>query len=356
MSMKNWKSILKAIIAIIIVIGIIVLGISAIKKAKSKDASSPPAKVYDVVVTTQVVKKDPIKLTLPYLAIAKNDRDVNLSSKISGRVNFMKASGSKVKKGALIAKLDDAGIQSNISSIKAQFKAINTSLANMQATHKRTLELVAVNGASIEQSQNEESKISEIISKKEALTQKMNELNNTLTYAVIKSPVDGIISKTMVNVGDMAMPGHPIANIKAKNGFYLLVRVPTDLKITGVELNNKYFEAIPLNSTFNGLAEYKAYTDIPDITSGDRVEANTVIYNDEGILLPFDAVINRDGKSYVLLRDGDIANSHEVSIIESGEQGIVISNDELIGKEIVIAKQDILLKLLTGVSLKVKEG
>ncbi len=344
----------KTIITSIIVIAIVIMGIVVIKKAKDKDASAPIAKVYDVVVTTHIVKKDSIKLTLPYLAIAKNDKDVNLSSKIPARVNFIKTSGSQVKKGELIARLDATGIQSNINSIKAQLEATNTALINMQDSHKRTIELLGVQGASIEQSQKEESKISEISSKKEALTQKLNELNNMLTYAVIKSPVNGIISKTMVNVGDVAMPGHPIANIKAKNGFYLLVRVPTDLKITGVEFNNKSFETIPLNSSFIGLAEYKAYTNTTNMTSGDRVEVNAVIYNDAGILLPFDAVINRNGKSYVLLRDGNVAKSQEVNIIESGEQGIVISNNELIGKEIVIAKQDILLKLLTGVSLKVK--
>ncbi len=344
----------KNIITSIIVIAIVMMGIVVIKKAKDKDASAPIAKVYDVVVSTNVVKKDSVKLTLPYLAIAENDKDVNLTSKIPARVEFIKASGSQVKKGEIIAHLDATSIQSNIQSVKAQLVAVNTALANMQATHKRTLELLEVQGASIEQSQKEESKISEISSKKEALNQKLNELNNMLTYAVIKSPVDGNISKTMLNVGDMAMPGHPIANIKAKNGFYLLLRIPTDLEITGVEFNNKYFEAIPLNSTFNGLAEYKAYTNIPNMTSGDRVEANVVIYNDEGILLPFDAVINRNGKSFVLIRDSNIAKSQEVNIIESGEQGIVISDNKLIGKEIVIAKQDILLKLLTGVSLKVK--
>ena len=55
-----------------------------------------------------------------------------------------------------------------------------------------------------------------------------------------------------------------------------------------------------------------------------------------------------------MVRNGNQAAAHEVSIIESGEQGIVVDNNELLGKEIVVAKQDILLKLLTGVSLKVK--
>ena len=346
----------KTIITTLIVVVIIILGIIAIKKAKNRNSSAPIAKAYDVVVSIQKVKADSIKLTLPYLAIAKNDKDVNLASKISARIIYMKASSSHISKGEIVAKLDNTNIQTNISSVNAQFESVNTALTNMEATHKRTLELIDVKGASIEQSQKEESMIAELNAKKESLKQKRNELNNMLSYAIIKSPVDGTISNTMVNVGDMAMPGHPFANIKANNGFYLLIRVPNELKLVGVEYNNKYYETMPLNNTFNGLAEYKAYTNSENMTSDDRVEINAVIYNNKGILLPFDAIINRNGKSFVLVRDNDVAIAAEVQIIESGEQGTVISNQELIGKEIVIAKQDILLKLLTGVSLKVKEN
>ncbi len=344
----------KTIITTLVVVVLVIGGALVLKKAKNRDAAAPLAKTYDVVVSTQKVKSDSVQLTLPCLAIVQNDKDVMISSKIPARVESVKPSGSKVKKDEVIVKLDNAGIQSNISSVKSQLDAVNVAIKNMTATHERTLELLKVEGASVEQSQKEESMLSEMNAKKEALNQKLNELNNMMSYANIISPVTGIISKTMVNKGDMAMPGHPIANLKSDNGFYLLVRVPTNIDVKGVEVNNSRFDAVPLNSTFNGLAEYKAYADIPNMTSGDRLEVNVELFNGTGILLPFDAVINRNGKSYVLVRKGNKANAHEVKVVESGEQGIIISNNNLQGEEIVIAKQDILLKLLTGISLKVK--
>ena len=345
----NKKSIITTVVIVVLVIG----GGIAIKKAKDKDANAPIAKTYDVVVSTQTVKSDSVKITLPYLAIVQNDNDVKIASKMAARVNYIKPSGSKVKKGEVIIKLDNTTVQSNINTVKSQLEAVNVGIKNMTATHNRTLELLKVDGASIEQSQKEESKLSELNSKKDALNSKLNELYNMMSYANITSPVDGVISKTMVNKGDMAMPGHPIASLKSENGFYLLVRVPTDMTVKGVEINDQRFDAISLNSTFHGLAEYKAYADMPNMTSGDRVEVNVELFNGKGILLPFDAIINRDGKSYVLVKDGDIANAEKVNIVERGEQGVIINNSDLQGKEVVIAKQDILLKLLTGVSLKV---
>ncbi len=347
----NRKSIIWTVVVILLIVG----GVVAVKKAKKRDQSAPVAKTYPVVVSTMTPHAEQVELTLPYLALTQNDNDVNLATKIAGRVNFIKASGSHVKKGEVVVRLDATSIQSNLSSVKSQLEAVTTALDNLQKTHERTLELIEVEGASIEQSQMEESKIAEMTSKQEALKQKINELNNMLTYAVITAPVEGNISKTMVNKGNMAMPGHPVATIRSKNGFFLLIRVPTDLSISGVVLHGKTFDVIPLNSTFHGLAEYKAYVDSENLMTGDRLEVDVIVYNGNGILLPFDAVLNRNGTSYVLVKKENQAFAKQINIIQTGEQGIVVSNSDIAGQDLVVAKQDILLKLLSGTSLKIKE-
>jgi multidrug efflux pump subunit AcrA (membrane-fusion protein) len=307
------------------------------------------------MVSTITPEVRDVQLTLPYLALTQNDKDVKLASRIAARVNWIKASGSSVDRNEVIARLDNENIQAGIKSVEAQVGAQETTLKNLETTHQRTLDLLKVEGVSVEQSQAEESKIAGLKSQIESLRQKLIDLNNTLTYAIITSPVSGRISKTMVNTGDMAMPGKPVAGISANNGFYLLVRVPTDLKIYGVMLNNKMYEAILLHSTFNSLAEYKVYVDHGEMTTGNRVELDVVVYKGKAIKLPFDAVLNRDGKSYVLVRNGERAFARAINPVQSGEQGLVVSDTDLAGKELVIAKQDILLRLLGGSSLKVKE-
>ena len=146
------------------------------------------AKDYSIVVSSIKPETAQITLTLPYLAIAENDKDVTLASKISARVEYIKPSGNNVEKGEVIARLDVTSIKSNINSTKAMLDAANISLQNLAATHKRTQDLIAVKGASIEQSEMEESNIAELNSKIESLNQNLNDLNNALTYAVIKSP------------------------------------------------------------------------------------------------------------------------------------------------------------------------
>jgi len=347
--MKTLKN--KKTTGIIAVVVIILLGIFAVVRAKQREAALPIAKQYDLVVSTIKPQLKYNELSLPYLAIIENDKDVKLSSKIAARVNFIKASGIKVKKGDVIARLDNTAIQTDAISLKSQIKATQIALKNLEDTHKRTKELLAVKGASIEQYQKEESSIERLKATLQTLQQKEINIANTLTYVTITSPVDGIISKTLVNKGDLCFPGHPVAKISAANGFYLLLRVPTDLPIYGVNFKGKNYPAVALNSTFNNLAEYKVYIGSKGFTTGDRVEVSVIVFKGKSIKLPFDAILNRNGKSFVLLKENKKATPIQVNIIQSGEEGLVISNSNLAGKEFVVAKQDILLKLLGGLNI-----
>lgn len=338
-------------IAVVAALGI--AGVKTIKNAKLKDASTPKAKMYPLIVKTISPKIAHAKLTLPYLAEVKNDKDVTLSSRISARIIGIKPSGVAVKKGDIIAKLDTTSIKSKLSSVQNQIKANLIGLENLKLTHKRTQELLKIQGASIEDSQKEISIIASKEAKIAGLKLQEIELKNNLSYAVITSPVDGVIAKSMQNNGSISMPGKPLAKISSKNGFYLMVRVPKDINIKGVEFQNKLYNATTLESTFNGLSEYKIYTNNLKLTSGDKVEVDVIIYNDDGVLIPFDAVLNRNGKSFVLLVSGNKAIPKEVHILSSAQQGVIIS-DTFLNKSIVIAKPDILLKLTSGYALKVK--
>jgi len=345
---------LKIGLSIVVIAALGVAGVKKIKEARAADASAPKAKIYPIVVSTMTPKIVDAKLSLPYLAEVHNDKDVMLSSRIAARIISIKNSSTSVKRGDVIARLDTTTIKSNIQNIQNQINATNIALKNLKATHKRTTELLNVQGASIEQSQKEATMIATTEAKIAGLQQKEIELKNNLSYAVVTSPVDGVIAKSIGHDGGMSMPGKPLAQVSAKNGFYLMVRVPTDINIKGVSYNGKDFPAIALGSTSNGLAEYKVYTANSKLTSGDRVEVDVITYKNRGLLLPFDSLLNRNGKSFVLVVKGNHAETKEVHIVESAEQGVIVS-DSFSGEKIVVAKPDILLKLSAGYPLEAKE-
>ncbi len=348
------KTVIKVLIVIAVIAALGVVGAKKVKAARAADAAKPVAKIYPIVVPTIRPEVQNVTLTLPYLAEVANDKDVKLSSRISARILSILPSGSHVKKGEVVVSLDTTDIESALQSVRDQLAAATVALKNLEATHKRTLELLKVQGASVEESQKEATMIANTRAQIAGLRQKEIELKNNLSYATITAPVDGVIAKTYAGKGALSAPGKPLSSIRSKNGFYLMVRVPTDLPIRGVVYGGKRYDAVALGSTFHGLAEYKVYPDTSDLTTGDRVEVSVIVFAQKGILLPFDAILDKDGRSYVLEAQGDKAVPVEIHPVQSAEQGVVIG-ENLEGKTLVVAKPDIMLKLAAGYALKVKE-
>jgi RND family efflux transporter MFP subunit len=334
------KKLLKIVMILVAIALLVLLGMKAVKNKKAREASAPAAKIYPVVVQAMTPEVSNVTLTLPYLAESINEMDVTISSRIASRVESIKKSGERVVAGDVVARLDTTDLTAKIGAEKI-------SLANLMRSHKRTQALYKVKGASIEQLQKEQTAIA-------SLRASLKGLKNQLSYATLTAPISGVIAKSLAAEGDIAMPGKPLVHISAKKGFSLLIRTPEEISPKAVIYNNKEYKLDALNSTFNGLKEYKAYVNTEGLTSGDRVEVDVIVFEGNGIKLPFDAVLNREGKSYVLLAEGNRAIPREVHIIQSAQAGLVVS-DKLEGKKIIVAKPDILLRLVSGYALKIKE-
>ena len=344
----------KTIIWSLVILVLVALGVFLIYSKKNEEANLPKAKLYTTVVSSFKPKLSKAELTLPYIALVENDKDVSLSTKVSGRVEFIKPSGSSVKVGEVLVRLDNTDIRGSVNSLDAQITSTTTALENLKKTHQRTLDLLEIKGASIEQSQQEESEIAKLEAQLESLKQSKNEAQNRLGYAEIKSLASGTLSNTVVNTGDVVMPGQPVGNVSANSGSNLLIRVPEDLSVEGIKIRNQFYQAVALNNTFNGLAEYKVYPKDMNLIAGSREQIDVVVYKGEGIKLPHDVILNRDGKNYVLVIEGNRGSLKQINILQSGEDGVVIAEKEISNYQLVRAEQDILLKLAGGTTLTVK--
>ncbi len=358
---------IKKIIYIILIVLIAFFLVKLVKKRKEELARLHTPKVYPVVVKTMKPKLENFYLTLSGLGLVKSSVDMNVTTKLSGRVLYIKDIGDRVKKGDIVARLDASETkallskaESQLKSLYAKLSAAKLSLKNLKLTHMRTAELLKVKGASIEQYQKEQdqlaslrSQIDSLKSEIKATDSNIEHLKILLTYAIIKSPVNGVISKKFVNVGDVALPGRALCSISARGGKYILLRLPDDVKPFGLFFNGKFYQVVSLNNTFNGLNEYKADVKTT-LNTNTRVKVGIVIFKGEAIKLPFDAILSDNGKDFVFVVKGKKAIPKQVKIIASGEEGLAVLDRSLLGQELVLAKPDIFIKLRGGVGI-VKE-
>lgn len=351
---------MKKIVWIIIAVLLIGGGVVVVKKKKKALSQIPPMKVYHQVVSATHLRNNDIILTLPALAEVQSDQDVVLSSKLSSRITSMVKSGDKVSKGQIVVTLDHEellakkeAIALQIFSLEAEISAQKVGLNTALASHKRTKALLDAGGASVEEYDAEKSKIASLRaglkglnSRKGVLEQNSKEVSNLLSYAVITSPIDGMVSSTSANVGVIAMPGKPLLSIQADSGKYLLVRSADDIHPEKVLFQSRSYPLVALNHTFRGLDEYRADVETKS-TSGERLPVRLVIYQGNGTMIPQAALLQKEGQSFCFVPDGEKARPVAVKIIASGTEGVVVEG--LDADRVITAKPDILLKLLAGV-------
>lgn len=335
-------------------------GILAIKKKEKEMSEIPIMRSYEVVAPTLTVKTSDVRLTLPYLATIKSDKSVLLSSRIAARIDQIAACGSHIQKGDVIVSLDQRDLNDKkstllleINSTQSTLDAKKTTLETALASHKRTSDLLKVKGASREMYDKEKSAIEDLHAAISTLKNKisilqtnLSQIQTAMSYAVLKAPHDGTISKCFINVGDMAMPGKPLIRLESRQGKYLLIRSADSVRVSALIYNHKKLPLLDLKNTFNGLREYRA-----DIETGrpddERVSVSLVTYDGKGIKLPLDALLQKEGKNYCFILHEGKSEVREVHIVARGVEGVVAEG--LKDKEqVVVAKPDILLQILAG--------
>ena len=351
------------LIVLALVAAAVIGGKKTIERKRAQEAKTPPPVTYGMSVKVMHAKLSDVTLTLPYLALTKSNDNVKISSRVSARIKYIVKSGVLVQKGEDIVKIDSKELRTqlealnlNIRSINSQLKSKQIALKNLEATHARTEKLLSVKGASQEEYDREVTNIEAVKSGIDTLRYKIKELNankasinNMLSYTTIKAPVSGVVTR-LANVGDIAMMGKPLISISANSNSYLLVRLPSQTKANAIIYNGKSYRLSPLNTTYNGLLEYLANID-ESLASDQTVNIDVVIFSGDGFKLPHDAILNRNGKSYILTLANNKAVPKEVKIIANGEQGVVVEGVNA-KEKIIVAKQDILLKLLSGIKVR----
>ena len=355
------KSTLKVALSLLIVIALVIAGVRIIQQKKAAMESIPPAKTYGMVVPVRKADVSTVRLTVPYLALVRSDNDVDIASKVTSRVDSIVASGTRVRSGDVLVKLDAADLVAKrralvlkVREVNNQIDAERTDLKSLEKTHERNRALLKIKAISEDKFDTETARIESLRSTIESmknnaasLRQNIAELKDTLSYTTITSPLNGVVSNTYVANGGIASSGKPLLSLSGGSNKQLIVRVSDNVKPSALLHSGSLCPLHSLDSTYNGLHEYSCQTDTV-LPAGARVEVKLVVYTGQHILLPSDAVLQINGKSYVLLVHGDQATAKPVTILAEGSEGLIV-DDINVGDRYVVARPDILLKLLTGV-------
>ncbi|MEC9491486.1 efflux RND transporter periplasmic adaptor subunit [Flexistipes sp.] len=374
---------IKKIISILIVIVVVFAAVMLLKKRKAQMAEAKPPAVRPIVVESFTLKKDKVLLTLPYIATVKSDSGAEINTKIAGRIEKLPVqTGERVKEGDLLAKIDSDDLNSKINglqeekqslkwdiqSVKSVLRAKHTALQNLKKKHARTAELLKVEGASIEEYESEETSIAALKSeikiqknkinilqnKIKILESKISEVKASLKYTKIYSPVSGTVSTKYASEGENIMAGRKILDITGNDKKYLEIQLPPDKTAKTIKTNGEFYNIKGLNDTdASGTLRYKtSYIKKLKASPGEILPIELVTYRGNNKLLPYNAVLDKDSDKFVFVYSSGNVKARQIDVAHSGIQGIIADNLSGV-KRVITAKPDILLRVLSGVPVKV---
>jgi RND family efflux transporter MFP subunit len=257
--------------------------------------------------------------------------------------------GEKVRKGQVLARLDQKDISLSYDKAKASERSAKSQLDHSKSNLDRIKELYQSNSASLADYEKAKNNYSSAQANYDNAVKSMNIQSSQFEYAIIKAPMDGIITQVNADVNEVAQAGNPILIMNSEgDDLEITVGVPESYiskvqegKPVEVNINNTSVEGLISEVAFStgGSLTYSVVVKLidpsPDLRPGMPAEVTFAFdgpkTSSEQILVPVKGVGNDADGDFVFVLKKNKKETYQVQKVrvELGElktRGFVVNN------------------------------
>ena len=185
-------------------------------------------------------------------------QDSIISSRIMAKIEQVHVrAGQQVSKGQLLIELEQADLVSRESQAKAALSSVGARLMEARSKLKRAKELSEkglLANADLDQAQ---ANYDSLIAEKESTKQALLEAQTMLTYAQVRSPIDGLIVDRFAEPGNTAQPGVQLLTLYNPDSLRIEANVREKISID-IDIGDQLHVYIPsLNRHLTSVVEEK---------------------------------------------------------------------------------------------------
>lgn len=306
------------------------------KAANSGERGGLPA----VAVKIQAAKLQSHMAAEEVVGTVRSKLRAAVEAKVSGRVlEYTAVPGQMVKAGDLLATLDAREVQARVDQAMAV-------LDQAQRDFARQEKLITTNATTRQEFDAAQARV-------KVGEAAVTEAETMMSYARVTAPFDGVITRKLADVGDLAMPGKPLLEIEAPTDLRFEADLPEAL-LGNVKLGDKMKVIVasvgmPLEAVLSEIAPvadavsrtFQVKLDLPPaagLRTGQFGRVSVPVVEVMLLLVPQSAVIKRGQMEMVfVVRDGKAAlrlvktgkvpdgNVEVLSGLEEGE--LVVTED-----------------------------
>ena len=274
-----------------------------------------------VEVPTAVVEIRDVELTTSAEAVIEAVRQSTVSAQIAGRIVELNFDvGDFVKKGAVIARIDERAVAQAAEASEAQVREAQAALGNARAGYERSKQLHAqkfISQAALEQA---ESAYKAAQARVSALLAGAGAAATERSFATIVAPYSGVVSARHVELGEMATPGRPLMTGFDPSTLRVVATVPQaqvaqiralgrariEVPSVGRWVDVKSMTLVPAADprTHTTRIRLELPADVRGVYPGVYARAHFVTGSEPRLLVPRAAVLRRSEVTAVYVIDG----------------------------------------------------
>ena len=325
--------------------------------ASSQAQKGPPPTPVRVAQVSKVEIAPQVQL----IGTAEPTLASKVASDIEGLVvQFDASEGNFVKKGAVLARLEDSLLQINLKGAKANKADTEAQLARARSDLKRSVDLLASETIADKQYTDDLAEVQSLEARVRRLQAEIEHIQDSIAKKTIRAPFSGFVVKEHTQIGQWVEKGGPIVTLADLSSMEVMVDVPeryvpllvpggsTGLQVDALnpeKFTGKISAIIPVGDSASRSFPVKVAVENPNnlIKGGMLCRVSLAIGEPKAVLaVPKDAVVNmgqqhqlwvvRNGVVQPLLVElGDAADSmiQVKGPIEAGMQVVTRGNERL---------------------------
>jgi RND family efflux transporter MFP subunit len=327
-------------------VGILFLGLAACGEPQPPK----PAPVPESPLATAPVELRDVELTYTAEAVVEAVRQSTVAAQIAGRIVELRFDvGDYVKKGEVIARIDERAATQALAASEAQVRQAEAALRNARAEFERSKQLVAQKFLSQAALDRAEAEYKAAQARVTALLAGAGQAQTERSFATIVAPYSGLVSARHVELGEMAVPGKPLMTGFDPGTLRVTATVP-QAQIAAIQAGAKARVEVPSTSkwvaatqlTVIPAADPRTHTtqvrlglpaDVRGIYPGIYARAHFVTGRAQALLVPRAAVLQRSEVTavYVVaepgrpqlrqIRLGSAGDEHSVEVLAGLKPG-----------------------------------
>lgn len=212
-------------------IGIGALGVAALFMAlhepKPPQSAAAGRSAPERSVRTAAVELREVPEVYAADAVIEAVRSATVSAQIAGNVTrFYVDAGDRVKRGDLLARIDTRETDAQVAAGAARVAQAEAQLAQARLNYERTAKLVEQKFVSRAAFDKSEADLATAQAELRVARAGAEQAATARSFAELRSPLDGVVSRRLAELGELATPGRPLLELHDPSALRAVAAVP----------------------------------------------------------------------------------------------------------------------------------